>query len=66
MTDHPRCDDCGRSASDWIDIDGTQWEPDLQEVKPNQWLCWACREELHPDMNQKKYSTGQICRKSER
>lgn len=50
MSDHPTCIDCGRSCTDWIPVRGVEWIPDLKEVRPNVWRCWACRRELHPDM----------------
>lgn len=52
MSDAPRCTTCGRTAADWIDVEGTRWEPDLKKVAPSSWRCWACREERHPDMPQ--------------
>lgn len=51
MNDYPTCTDCGRSASDWIFVGDTRWEPDLKEVRPGVWRCWKCREEPHPDMH---------------
>jgi len=50
MSNHPTCTDCGRSCTDWIPVRGTRWIPDLKEVRPNVWRCWACRREQHPDM----------------
>ena len=53
MSDHPHCQGCGRDANDWIQVDGTRWEPDLKEVRPGVWRCWACREECrHPSMRE--------------
>jgi len=46
------CSSCGRTATDWIQVRGTRWTPDLREVRPGVWKCWACRQELHPDMPQ--------------
>jgi len=49
----PQCA-CGRKASDWIPVPRNgrtvRWEPDLREVTPGTYKCWACRRELHPDM----------------
>jgi hypothetical protein len=50
MSNHPTCTDCERSCTDWIPVRGTQWVPDLKEVRPGVYKCWACRRELHPDM----------------
>jgi hypothetical protein len=53
MTDTPRCQGCGRDPNDWIQVDDTRWEPDLKEVRPGVWRCWACREECrHPSMRE--------------
>ena len=51
MPDYPSCAECGKQASDWIEVQGTRWEPDLQEVRPGVWKCWWCRGEPHPDMH---------------
>jgi len=50
MSDHPICTDCGRACTDWIPVRGTRWVPDLKEVRPGVYRCWACRREQHPDM----------------
>jgi len=47
---HPTCAGCSRSAVDRITVRSAAWEPDLKEVRPGVWKCWACREEQHPDM----------------
>jgi len=48
---HPTCTDCGRTASDWIRVGSARWAPDLEEVRPDLWRCWKCRDEPHPDMH---------------
>jgi hypothetical protein len=50
MPEHPRCADCDRAASDWIQVGDAHWEPNLREVRPDTWKCWECRGEAHPDM----------------
>ena len=53
MGNHPYCQGCGRDPNDWIQVNGTRWEPDLKEVRPGVWRCWACREECrHPSMRE--------------
>jgi len=53
MSNLVTCTDCGRTPNDWIDIKGTLWEPDFEEVRPNVWTCFACRGEPHKDMSDK-------------
>ena len=50
MHDYPTCSGCDRSAPDRIEVRGVSWDPDLKEVRPGVWKCWACRGEQHPDM----------------
>jgi len=51
MSRYPTCTDCGRTASEWIRVGDTRWEPDLKEIRPGTWKCWKCRGEPHPDMH---------------
>jgi len=51
MTNPPQCIGCDRHASDWIEVDGVYWEPDLQHWG-GEWKCWACRMEPHSDMRE--------------
>jgi len=50
MRDKTTCTDCGRTPNDWIDIKGTLWEPDFQQIRLGVWRCFACRGVPHSDM----------------